>query len=219
MISVQSLSKSFVIPHLHKRSVKGSLFSLFDRKTYEVNEVLKDFSLEVKSGEIVGIMGPNGSGKSTLLKIIAGVYEPDEGTITIEGKVTAILELGVGFHPELSAWENVLMNGLLLGLSREHLRREMKEIFRFAELESFMDMPLKHYSSGMAARLAFAVAMQVDADVYLLDEVLAVGDQAFQEKCLGVFRELQKKGKTVLLVSHSEELMNQLCDRVFSLSR
>ncbi|MDZ4216794.1 MAG: ABC transporter ATP-binding protein, partial [Candidatus Gracilibacteria bacterium] len=180
MISVQSLSKSFVIPHLHKRSVKGSLFSLFDRKTYEVNEVLKDFSLEVKSGEIVGIMGPNGSGKSTLLKIIAGVYEPDEGTITIEGKVTAILELGVGFHPELSAWENVLMNGLLLGLSREHLRREMKEIFRFAELESFMDMPLKHYSSGMAARLAFAVAMQVDADVYLLDEVLAVGDQAFQ---------------------------------------
>jgi len=214
MISVSHLSKSFVIPRSEKRSVRGSLFSCFDKKHYEKIEVLKDFSLEVSAGEFVGIMGPNGAGKSTLLKILAGVYQPDDGEVEMQGSVAAILELGVGFHPELSGRENVLINGLLMGISRSRLERQMQEIFQFAELEDFMEMPLKHYSSGMGARLAFAVAMQVQADIYLLDEVLAVGDQSFQEKCLKVFRYLKQEGKTVLFVSHSQSLVDQFCDRV-----
>jgi len=218
MIKVHNISKSFIIPHAHKKSVRGTLFSMLDRQTYERIEVLKNFSLEVKSGEWVGIMGPNGSGKSTLLKILAGVYQPDGGNIQINGKISAILELGVGFHPELSARENVFLNGLLLGLSQSQLKSRFHQIFAFAELEQFIDTPLKHFSSGMAARLAFAVAMQVEADIYLLDEVLAVGDAAFQEKCLKVFAELKKQGKTVVFVSHSQTLVEQLCERVVNLS-
>ena len=217
MILVENLSKSFLIPRASKRSIKNSLFSFFDHKTYERIEVLQDFSLKVQTGEVVGIMGPNGSGKSTLLKILAGVYQPDAGAFRVDGKVSAILELGVGFHPELSARENVILNGLLLGMSKTKVVQRFRDIFRFAELEQFTDTPLKHFSSGMAARLAFAVAMQVEADVYLLDEVLAVGDQAFQEKCLAVFHELKKQGKTVLFVSHSEALVDALCDRVVRL--
>ena len=214
MLSVQNLSKSFKIPHLKKQSVKGSLFTFFDRKTFEKIEVIKDFSLEVRTGEFVGLMGPNGCGKSTLLKILAGVYQADAGEIKMEGKVSAILELGLGFNPELPARENVVLNGLLLGLPKTKIRGMLKNIFEFAELEKFIDVPLKHFSSGMAARLAFAVAMQVEADIYLLDEVLAVGDEEFQKKCIKVFQELKKAGKTVLFVSHSQALVDQFCDRV-----
>ena len=158
MILVEGLSKSFVLPKSQKRSLKGSLFSWFDHQIYERRDVLKDVSLRVEPGEWVGLMGPNGVGKSTLLKILAGVYVPDAGVVEIEGKVAAILELGVGFHPDLSGRENVIMSGLLMGLSRVQLQDRMRHIFRFAELESFSEAPLKHYSSGMAQRLAFAVA-------------------------------------------------------------
>lgn len=217
MISVFNISKSFLIPHLDKRSVRGTLFTFFDKKTYEEIKVLEDFSMSVKAGEFVGIMGPNGSGKSTLLKILAGVYQPDSGEVEVQGKVSSLLELGVGFNPELSARENVFLNGLLLGLSQSQLHKHYYSIFSFAGLVQFMDTPLKHFSSGMAARLAFSVAMQVQADVYLLDEVLAVGDAEFQEKCLHVFRGLKKQGKTVLFVSHSQSLVDQFCDRVVRL--
>lgn len=214
MISIQNMSKSFLIPKASKMSVRSSLFSFFDRKVYEEIKVLDNFSLEVASGEFVGVMGPNGSGKSTLLKILAGVYEADEGELAIQGKVSALLELGIGFNPELSARENVFLNGLLLGIPKSRLKSHFKDIFDFAELGQFVDTPLKYYSSGMAARLAFAVSMQVQADVYLLDEVLAVGDAEFQEKCLRVFKDLKRQGKTVLFVSHSESLVDQFCDRV-----
>jgi len=214
MISIHHISKSFLIPHEQKRSVKGSLFSMFHRKTYERIDVLQDFSLEVQSGEFLGIMGPNGCGKSTLLKILAGVYEPDGGVVEVSGTVSAILELGVGFHSELSARENVFMNGTLLGISKSQLQSQFRNIIAFAELEQFSDTPLKHFSSGMAARLAFAVAIQVKADVYLMDEVLAVGDAVFQKKCLEVFRDFKKQGKTLVFVSHSKELLEQTCDRV-----
>ncbi|MDP3975495.1 MAG: ABC transporter ATP-binding protein [bacterium] len=217
MISAYNISKSFLLPHLRQRSVRGGLLGFFERTTHEVMEVVKDFSLEVSSGEFVGIMGPNGTGKSTLLKILAGVYQPDSGEVKVDGKLSAILELGVGFHPELSARENVELNGALLGLSSGQIHRQMKSVFEFAELTNFMDMSLKHFSSGMTARLAFSVAMQVQADVYLVDEVLAVGDQSFQEKCLKHFRQLKQEGKTVVLVSHSQALVNEICDRVITL--
>jgi len=146
------------------------------------------------------------------------VYEPESGEVKIAGRVSAILELGVGFHPELTARENVFLNGSLLGISQAQLQRNFKNIFQFAELESFIDTPLKHFSSGMAARLAFAVAIQVEADVYLMDEVLAVGDAEFQKKCLQVFRDFKKEGKTLVFVSHSRELMNEVCDRIIKFS-
>ncbi|MGE3278953.1 MAG: ABC transporter ATP-binding protein [Candidatus Altimarinota bacterium] len=219
MISVQNISKSFLIPHEQKRSVKGSLFSLFNTKYYERIEVLKDFSLSVEKGEFLGIMGPNGSGKSTLLRILAGVYEPERGQVKIEGNVSSILELGVGFHPELTARENVFLNGTLLGISQAQLQKRFEHIIRFADLEAFMDTPLKHFSSGMAARLAFAVAIQVEADVYLMDEVLAVGDAEFQKKCLQVFRDFKKEGKTLVFVSHSRQLLEAVCDRIICLGR
>src|SRR5690606_25555949 len=214
MISIRNISKSFLIPHEQKRSVKGSLFSMFRKKTYERIEVLKDVSLEIQRGEFVGVMGSNGSGKSTLLRILAGVYQPDTGEVKTSGKVSAILELGVGFHPELTARENVLLHGSLLGISSAYLRKHLFQIFSFAELQSFMDTPLKHFSSGMMARLAFAIAIQVDADAYLMDEVLAVGDEAFQEKCFEVFRNFKTSGKTLVFVSHSRPLLEKICDRI-----
>lgn len=214
MIQIQNISKSFLIPHEQRRSIRGSIFSFFRRTSYERIEVLKEFSLQVKNGEFLGIMGPNGSGKSTLLKIMAGIYSPDKGEMKISGSISAILELGIGFHTELSARDNVFLQGSLLGISPSKLQQKFHEIFVFSELASFIDTPLKHFSSGMAARLAFAVAMQVEADIYLMDEVLAVGDSAFQKKCLDVFEDFRRRGKTLVFVSHSEELVKQLCDRV-----
>ncbi|MDF2379320.1 MAG: ATP-binding cassette domain-containing protein [Candidatus Gracilibacteria bacterium] len=193
------------------------MFSFWERKSYEDIQVLDRFSLDVLPGEFVGIMGPNGSGKSTLMKILAGVYEPDEGEVEINGKLVAVLELGVGFHPELSARENILMYGLLLGLSESYLKSHMMEIIQFAELETFLDAPLKVFSSGMKARLAFAVVIQVDADVYLMDEILAVGDEGFQKKCFQYFEKLRKNGKTLLFVSHSRDAVEDLCDRFVEL--
>jgi ABC-2 type transport system ATP-binding protein len=214
MILVSGLSKSFRIPKAQKRTVKQSLFSFFDRKTSEKHQVLKNFSLEVQSGEWVGLMGANGSGKSTLMKILAGIYESDAGEIRVEGSLSSVLELGTGFNPELSARENVFLHGALLGLSQTYLKERSIALLDYAGVSEFAETPMKHFSSGMQSRLAFAVAMEVDADVYLFDEVLAVGDAEFQKKCSQAFHDLKKKGKTVLMVSHSRELLDRFCDRV-----
>jgi len=169
--------------------------------------------LDVYPGDFLGIMGRNGSGKSTLLKILAGIYSPTSGSVKVRGKMVPFLELGVGFNSELSGRENVFLNGIILGLSRSFLNEKYNEIVKFAELEKFMDMPLKNYSSGMQVRLAFSIAIMADADVYILDEVLAVGDIEFQKKCFNIFREYKKKKKTIILVTHSSASVKDFCNR------
>ena len=158
-------------------------------------------------------MGRNGSGKSTLLKIMAGIYQPSSGEVVVNGSMVPFLELGVGFNSELSGRENIFLNGIILGMSKKVLKEKYDEIVAFSELEKFMDMPLKNYSSGMQVRLAFSIAIMADADIYILDEVLAVGDVAFQEKCFDIFRKYKSNGKTVVLVTHSPQSVKDFCDR------
>ena len=187
------------------------------RRAGEQYEVLKDIDMKVYPGEFIGIMGRNGCGKSTLLKIMSGIYEPSAGKVIVRGRMIPFLELGVGFNPELSGRENVFLNGIILGMKKRDLECRYEEIVKFAELEKFMDAPLKNYSSGMQVRLAFSIAIMADADVYILDEVLAVGDVAFQEKCFDVFRQYKKEGKTVILVTHSVASVKDFCDRALLL--
>jgi len=177
-----------------------------------VFEALKGVSFDVAKGKTFGIVGRNGSGKSTMLKLIAGIGKPTSGTVRVDGRVSALIELGAGFHPEISGRENVYINGLMLGLGRREIARRFDEIVRFAELEEFIDAPVKTYSSGMYMRLGFAVAINVDPDVLLVDEVLAVGDEAFTHKCLDKLAELRRRGRTVLLVTHSLDLVTRFCD-------
>lgn len=215
IIQLKNVKKSFFLPHeKHDTFVEFATnpMRLFKRAG-EQYDVLKDIDLEIYPGEFVGIMGRNGSGKSTLLKIMAGIYEPTSGKVKVNGKMVPFLELGVGFNPELSGRENVYLNGIILGIKKEELKKKYQEIVDFAELEKFMDAPLKNYSSGMQVRLAFSIAIMADADIYILDEVLAVGDVAFQEKCFDVFRKYKKDGKTVILVTHSPGSVKDFCDR------
>ena len=196
-------------------TLKSALLSgrvLSDLKPDEVFEALKGVSFDVAAGRTFGIIGRNGSGKSTLLKLIAGIGKPSSGTIDVRGRVSALIELGAGFHPEISGRENVFINGMMLGLSRRELARRFDEIVAFAELEPFIDAPVKTYSSGMYMRLGFAVAIHVDPDVLLVDEVLAVGDEAFTHKCLDNIAEFRRRGRTVLLVTHSLNLITRFCD-------
>ncbi len=172
-----------------------------------------DLSFEVSSGEMVGIVGRNGSGKSTLLKLLAGIVRPTRGSVEVRGRLAALLELGAGFHPEISGRENILINGLLLGLSRREISQRFGQIVRFAELEEFLDAPVKTYSSGMAVRLGFSIAAHSDPDVLLVDEVLAVGDEAFSHRCLEKFAEFERAGKTILVVSHDLALVSERCRR------
>jgi len=215
VIQVKNLSKSFIIPHQRHDSLveylshPGRIF----KPSGEKFTVLKDIDLDVYPGDFLGIMGRNGSGKSTLLKILAGIYSPTSGSVKVKGKMVPFLELGVGFNSELSGRENVFLNGIILGLSRSFLQKKYDEIVKFAELEKFMDMPLKNYSSGMQVRLAFSIAIMADADVYILDEVLAVGDIEFQKKCFNIFREYKKRKKTIILVTHSSASVKDFCNR------
>ena len=214
-IKVEKLNKSFNIPLEKKTSLKDYFLhplSIFKNKTRKF-EALKDISFEIKKGEFVGIIGRNGSGKSTLLKILSSIYEPDSGNIEINGKVVSFLELGVGFNPELSARENVYLNATILGMGRDFIKQNFDEIIKFAELENFVEMPLKNFSSGMAVRLAFSIAMKANADIYLLDEVMAVGDAVFQRKCFEYFERIKKENKTIFLVSHSMKDVLQICGK------
>src|SRR5581483_47765 len=184
-----------------------------NRVSYHDFEALKGISFVIAEGETVAIVGRNGSGKSTILKIIAGVYRPTAGLVKVSGKVSALIELGAGFHPDLTGRENIILNGLLLGLSRQEIRSREQKILDFAELGEFIDSPVKQYSSGMYARLGFAVATEVDPDVLLIDEILAVGDAPFQEKCLAKIDEFRERGKTIVFVSHDLDAVRRLCPR------
>src|SRR5256884_3462490 len=179
---------------------------------------LKDVSFEVNRGEVVGIIGRNGAGKSTLLKILSRITEPTEGQAEIVGRVGSLLEVGTGFHPELTGRENVYLNGAILGMKRSEIDRRFDEIVAFSEIERFLETPVKHYSSGMYARLAFAVAAHLEPEILLVDEGLAVGDAAFQKKCLGKMGDVAKAGRTVLFVSHNMAAVRSLCSRAFLLS-
>ncbi|HMT18922.1 MAG TPA: ABC transporter ATP-binding protein [Candidatus Saccharibacteria bacterium] len=212
-IQVKSVTKSFRLPHEKRSSVKSIITSPFKRNTYEKQIALKGISFDVKQGEFFGIVGRNGSGKSTMLKLLAGIYTPDKGTVTVNGKLTPFIELGVGFNPELTGRENVFLNGALLGFNRKEMAAMYDDIVKFAELKRFMDQKLKNYSSGMQVRLAFAIAIQAKSQILLLDEVLAVGDANFQKKCFDYFKKLKKEKQTVVFVSHDMQAVREYCDR------
>ena len=211
-IKVTNVSKSFKLPHEKNSSIKSLVLHPFKKRTFEKQEVLKDINFEIKKGEFFGIVGRNGSGKSTLLKLLAGIYSPDKGHIQVNGKLTPFIELGVGFNPELTGRENVFLNGALLGFNRKEMVAMYDEIVEFAELEKFMDQKLKNYSSGMQVRLAFSIAIRAKSDILLLDEVLAVGDSAFQSKCFDYFYKLKKENATVILVSHDRSALERFCE-------
>jgi len=218
-VKVDRLSKTFKLPHEKQTSIKNALISRFrgGSRSYEKQEVLKDISFDIKKGEFFGIVGRNGSGKSTLLKLLAGIYTPTSGSIQVNGKLTPFIELGVGFNPELTGRENVFLNGALLGFNRAEMTMMYADIVAFAELEKFMDQRLKNYSSGMQVRLAFSIAIRANTDILILDEVLAVGDEAFQQKCYDYFKKLKRDGKTVVLVTHDMGSVRNFCTRALLL--
>jgi len=211
-IKIDHVSKAFRLPHEKSNSLKSALIN-FHKRGYERQEVLKDVNFEIKKGEFFGIVGRNGSGKSTLLKLLAGIYIPDKGQIHVRGKLTPFIELGVGFNPELTGRENVYLNGALLGFNRSEMAAMYDDIVAFAELERFMDQKLKNYSSGMQVRLAFSIAVKSNSEILLFDEVLAVGDERFQKKCIDVFRSLKKQKRTIILVTHDMGNVERFCDR------
>jgi ABC-type polysaccharide/polyol phosphate transport system ATPase subunit len=212
-IEVDHVSKAFRLPHERRTTLKEYFLHPFHRTGYEEQRALIDITFQVEPGEFFGIIGPNGSGKSTLLKIIAGIYRQDAGTVRVNGLLSPFIELGVGFNPELTARDNIRINGTLLGLSRRELDERYAEIVAFSELERFVDQKLKNFSSGMQVRLAYAIGIQVDFDVLLLDEVLAVGDAAFQEKCFATFERFRAEGRTIVLVTHALEIVQRFADR------
>ena len=218
MIKVNNLSKTFKIPLENRYTFKENLVELFRVAKYEKVKALDDVSFEVQEGEFLGIIGLNGSGKSTLLKVLAKILVPDRGVLEIKGKVSPFLELGVGFNMDLTARENVYQNGIILGLSRKQVDERFDKIIEFSELEKFVDTKMKNFSSGMHVRLAFSVAIQVDADILLMDEVLAVGDMHFQQKCFEVFNRYKQEKKTIILVTHDMGSVQRYCTRAIFLS-
>jgi ABC-type polysaccharide/polyol phosphate transport system ATPase subunit len=216
-IEVVDVNKTFRIPHEQRTYLREYFLHPFRGVTYERNEALRGVSFDVEQGEFFGVIGPNGSGKSTLLRILAGIYMPDSGRVSVQGLLSPFIELGVGFNDELTGRDNVRINGTLAGLTKSELDDRFDEIIAFAELERFVDQKLKNYSSGMLVRLAYSIAIQIPFDVLLLDEVLAVGDEAFQEKCFATFERFKREGKTIVFVSHALGLVEQFCDRVMLL--
>lgn len=211
-INISGVSKLF--RKQHQKTFKEMLPALLGGKQITDSFwALKDVSIEIVKGETVGIIGPNGSGKSTLLKLIAGVSKPSKGTIVVSGRIAPLIELGAGFHPELTGKENVFLNGVILGMSRKEVEGKFQDIVDFAELWEFIDQPVKHYSSGMYLRLAFAVAVHIDPEILLIDEILAVGDASFQKKCMKRMKEFSASGKTIIMVSHALEAMSSFCQR------
>jgi len=244
MISVENLSKKYAVRHQASRrggyrrlseelwnAAKAPFTALFKQPTPSANDAravsshsedfwaLDDVSFDVQRGEVVGIIGRNGAGKSTLLKILSQITEPTKGRVRLRGRVASLLEVGTGFHPELTGRENTFLYGAILGMSKEEVRRKFDEIVAFAEIDKFVDTPVKRYSSGMYMRLAFSVAAQLEPDILLVDEVLAVGDSAFQKKCLGKMKSVTGEGRTVLFVSHNMAAIESLCSRCLLLDR
>jgi ABC-type polysaccharide/polyol phosphate transport system ATPase subunit len=211
--------KTFRLPHDRPSTLKQRVLHPRRSRAATTLNALRDVSFEVDKGEFFGVIGRNGSGKSSLLKCVAGIYEPSRGTIDVSGRISPFIELGVGFNPELTALDNVVVNAALLGVSPTQARARFDDVIRFAELEEFVDLKLKNYSSGMYVRLGFAAAIQAQADVYLVDEVLAVGDARFQEKCFDTFRRLKREERTVIFVTHDLSAVERFCDRALLLER
>jgi ABC-type polysaccharide/polyol phosphate transport system ATPase subunit len=212
-VEVTDVAKTFLLPHQLRTTFKEYFLHPFQRTEYERQQALVDISFEVEEGEFFGIVGANGSGKSTLLKIIAGIYRQDAGDVRVQGILSPFIELGVGFNPELSGRDNVRINATLLGFSKRELAAQFDEIVRFSGLERFIDQKLKNYSSGMQVRLAYSIAIQVPFDVLLLDEVLAVGDEEFQQKCFATFDRFREERKTIVFVSHDLISVARFCER------
>lgn len=218
-VSVKGVSKTFRIPRERSHTLKERVLHPMRFRQVDLLEAVQNVSVDVARGEFFGIVGRNGSGKSTLLKCLAGIYEIDDGSLAIDGRLSPFIELGVGFNPDLRARDNVIINAIMLGLSARQARERFEDIVAFAELEEFTELKLKNYSSGMLVRLAFATAIQVDADILLIDEVLAVGDAAFQQKCFDEFGRLRREGRTIMFVTHDMGAVQRFCDRAMLLER
>jgi ABC-type polysaccharide/polyol phosphate transport system ATPase subunit len=218
-LAARGVHKRFKIPEERSHTLKERALHPLRRSRHEQLHALKDISFAVPPGEFFGIVGRNGSGKSTLLKCLAGIYRTDQGRIWCNGRMSTFIELGVGFNPDLAAYDNVALNGIMLGLSPREARARYERVIEFAELEEFQDLKLKNYSSGMHVRLAFSVAIQVDADILLIDEVLAVGDAAFQQKCFDVFNRMREEGRTIVFVTHDMGAVTRFCHRAMLLER
>lgn len=218
-IKLVNISKKFLIPTVKVDSLRERLFQLKLRTPKRVLPAINGLDLEVKAGEWLGVIGANGSGKSTLLKVIAGIFEPDGGQVTVSGRLVPFLELGVGFNPDLSARDNIFLNGVILGMRRRKIREKFGQIVKFAGMGQFVNQTLKNFSSGMQLRLAFSIAIQSSGDIFLLDEVLAVGDHEFRQKSKKVFARMKRDGKTALIVSHELDQIKEHCDRVIWLDK
>ncbi|MFI5003709.1 MAG: ABC transporter ATP-binding protein [Solirubrobacterales bacterium] len=218
-VSIEGVSKTFRLPHQQYSTLKERALHPLRSTGYDELHAVRDITLEIADGEFFGIVGRNGSGKSTLLKCIAGIYGCDSGRISIAGRLSPFIELGVGFNMDLTARDNVIINAIMLGLSRRQARARFDEVIAFAELEEFIDLKLKNYSSGMLVRLAFATSIQVDAEILLIDEVLAVGDAAFQQKCFEEFYRLKREGRTIVFVSHDMYSVERFCNRAMLMER
>lgn len=213
-VIVKNVHKMFTLPHEKRTGIKQIFVNIFKPKSGSENQhVLKGVSFEIEEGDFFGIVGRNGSGKSTLLKLLADIYTPNRGSIQVNGSLTPFIELGVGFNPELTGHENIYLNGALLGFNRKEIAEMYDDIVSFAELDRFMDQKLKNYSSGMQVRLAFSIAIRARSNILLLDEVLAVGDAIFQRKCFNYFKELKKRGQTVIFVSHDSTVLQEYCNK------
>lgn len=212
VIDVKNVWKKFKIYHDKPHTLKDKVL-FWNRNKYEVRWVLEDISFAVQKGESIGIIGKNGSGKSTLLKLLTKIIYPNKGSINMKGRVAGLLELGAGFHPDLSGRDNIYINASIFGLSKKEIDKAFQKIVDFAELQDFIDNPVRTYSSGMYMRLAFAVAINIHADILLIDEILAVGDISFQEKCLNKLKEIKERGVTIVIVSHSLEQIKRFCDK------
>jgi ABC-type polysaccharide/polyol phosphate transport system ATPase subunit len=213
-IRLENVTQRFRLIQERPNTLREVFAHLFrSRTSYHDFEALKHVSFTIGDGEVVGVVGRNGSGKSTILKIIAGVYKPTAGSVNVTGQVAALIELGAGFHPDLTGRENIVLNGLLLGLSKREIAAREQRIIDFAELSEFIDSPIKQYSTGMYMRLGFAIATEVDPDILLIDEILAVGDYAFQQKCQARIDEFRRHGKTIIFVSHDELSVRRICQR------
>ena len=219
VVEVRDVAKAFTRPAVHRNTLREHVFAGFRRRATQHFSVLDGVSLDLRQGEALGLMGANGCGKSTLLKIMCGIYAPDRGTVIRRAPITPILELGVGWNAELDAVDNIYLVGSIMGLSLAQIRTGLDEILAFAEIEAFANLKLKHYSSGMASRLAYAVAFHTVQDVLILDEIFAVGDVAFRTKCMDRYQHLKTTGHTIVLVSHAPDIISRYCDRALLLER